>query len=234
MSHFCLGVICRNGTEDEVDKLLKPFNVNCRDEFLKFHSITEEYKEEYEKSEHKEEYPTFDEYMQNYEHEERDEKTNDYGYWENPNGKWDWYEIGGCFSGIIPLKNGNKMTIAQIKDINFDRNNEIYKNEERFWELVVEEQPLREGEKEPVNWYTKDFYTSLYENKQEYADRESRFKTFALLTPDSVWRERGKMLWFGIDTRDKESNNAFEKAFMDVVEDPKYQEFHLVLVDCHI
>lgn len=33
-----------NGTEDEVDKLLKPFSGDS-DEFLKFHSITEEYKE---------------------------------------------------------------------------------------------------------------------------------------------------------------------------------------------
>lgn len=232
MSHFCLGVICRNGTEGEIERLLEPFSENS-DEFLKFYSITEEYKEKYEK-EFKEEYPTFDEYMQNYEHEERDKKTNDYGYWENPNSKWDWYEIGGRFRGIIPLKNGNKMTIAQIKDINFDSDKEIYKNEERFWELVVEEQPLREGEKEPINWYTKDFYTSLYENKQEYADRESRFKTFALLTPDGVWRERGKMLWFGIDTRDKESNRDFEEAFKEIVENPKYQDVYLIIVDCHI
>ena len=233
MSHFCLGVICRNGTESDIAKLLAPFSVDG-DEFQKFHSITEEYKKKYEKSEFKEKRPTFDEYMEEYELEERDAKTNDYGYWSNPNGKWDWYEIGGRFRRIMPLKNGSKMTTAKIKDINFDRDDEIYEKEKRFWELVVEEQPLKEGEKEPINWYTKEFYTSLYENKQEYADRESRFKIFALLTPDGVWRERGKMLWFGIDTRNKESNNDFEKAFKEIVEDPKYQDFYLVLVDCHI
>ncbi len=231
MSHFCLGVICRNGTESE--KLLKPFSENS-DEFLKFHSITEEYKEKYERSEFKEKYSTFDEYMEEYELEERDAKTNDYGYWSNPNGKWDWYEIGGRYKRMAPLKDGTKSTIAKIKDINFDRDDEVYKKLKRFWELVVEEQPLKEGEKEPMSWYSKNFYTENYESKYEYADKESRFKTFALLTPDGVWLERGKVLWFGIDTRNKESNNDFEEAFKEIVEDPKYQDFYLVLVDCHI
>ena len=40
MSHFCLGVICRNGTESDIAKLLAPFSVEG-DEFQKFHSITE-------------------------------------------------------------------------------------------------------------------------------------------------------------------------------------------------
>lgn len=233
MSHFCLGVICRNGTESDIAKLLAPFSVDG-DEFQKFHSITEEYKKKYEKSEFKEKRPTFDEYMEEYELEERDAKTNDYGYWSNPNGKWDWYEIGGHFRRTMPLKNGTKITAAKIKDINFDRDDEVYEKEKRFWELVVEEQPLKEGEKEPINWYSKSFYTENYESKYEYADRESRFKIFALLTPDGVWRERGKMLWFGIDTRNKESNRDFEEAFKEIVEDPKYQDFYLVLVDCHI
>lgn len=233
MSHFCLGVICRNGTESDIAKLLAPFSVEG-DEFQKFHSITEEYKKKYEKSEFKEKRPTFDEYMEEYELEERDAKTNDYGYWSNPNGKWDWYEIGGRFRRTMPLKNGSKMATAKIKDINFDRDDEVYEKEKRLWELVVEEQPLKEGEKELIIWYSKNFFTDNYESKYEYADRESRFKTFALLTPDGVWRERGKMLWFGVDARNKKSNSDFEEAFKEIVEDPKYQDFYLVLVDCHI
>ena len=35
-------------------------------------------------------YPTFDEYMTDWCGYKLDEETNDYGYWENPNRKWDW------------------------------------------------------------------------------------------------------------------------------------------------
>jgi hypothetical protein len=36
---------------------------------------------------------------------ERDSLTNRYGYWRNPNAKWDWYSIGGRWSGYFQLHN---------------------------------------------------------------------------------------------------------------------------------
>lgn len=55
----------------------------------------------------KDEYPTFDVFMEKYHgYEERDSKTGRYGYWENPNRKWDWWQIGGRWTGMIPVKNG--------------------------------------------------------------------------------------------------------------------------------
>jgi hypothetical protein len=35
-----------------------------------------------------------------------DEITGKKGYWENPNAKWDWYRIGGRWSGFFRLKHG--------------------------------------------------------------------------------------------------------------------------------
>jgi len=50
-------------------------------------------------------YPTFEEYMEEYEgYEARDTKTNRYGYWENPNAKWDWYQLGGRWKGTLKLR----------------------------------------------------------------------------------------------------------------------------------
>lgn len=50
-------------------------------------------------------YPTFEIYMAQYVgFKERDPKTNRYGYWENPNAKWDWWEIGGRWAGFFKLK----------------------------------------------------------------------------------------------------------------------------------
>jgi len=56
---------------------------------------------------YKELYATFEEFVQGYHgYEERDKETGRYGYWENPNRKWDWYQVGGRFTGFFKLKEG--------------------------------------------------------------------------------------------------------------------------------
>lgn len=37
-------------------------------------------------------------------HDARDEKAGRFGYWENPNKKWDWWQIGGRWTGFFPVK----------------------------------------------------------------------------------------------------------------------------------
>ncbi|PPK99028.1 hypothetical protein [Parapedobacter indicus] len=52
-------------------------------------------------------YPTFEQYMSDYCGNERNEDGT-YGYWENPNAKWDWYLLGGRWTGFFKLKKGAK------------------------------------------------------------------------------------------------------------------------------
>jgi hypothetical protein len=50
-------------------------------------------------------YSDFDTFMREYcGYEEKDPKTGQYGYWENPNAKWDWYQLGGRWAGFFKLK----------------------------------------------------------------------------------------------------------------------------------
>lgn len=50
-------------------------------------------------------YPSFEDFMRGYNGDDsRDPKTNRYGYWHNPNAKWDWYSIGGRWKGFFKLK----------------------------------------------------------------------------------------------------------------------------------
>lgn len=50
-------------------------------------------------------YPTLEAYAKDYEgYSKRDPDIGRYGYWENPNRKWDWYTIGGRWTGFFPLK----------------------------------------------------------------------------------------------------------------------------------
>jgi hypothetical protein len=40
-----------------------------------------------------------------------------WGYWTNPNAKWDWFTVGGRWEKEIILKNGDKVDSAPIEDI---------------------------------------------------------------------------------------------------------------------
>lgn len=50
-------------------------------------------------------YGSFEKYMADYcGYKARDKKTGRYGYWQNPNRKWDWWEIGGRWTGYFPVQ----------------------------------------------------------------------------------------------------------------------------------
>jgi hypothetical protein len=64
---------------------------------------------------HRERYATFEEYAKDWHGDEgRDDKTGRYGYWENPNKKWDWYAIGGRWSGFFPLKPDREAAVGEL------------------------------------------------------------------------------------------------------------------------
>lgn len=101
---------------------------------------------------------------------------------ENPNSKWDWYDIGGrCNNRLLIKENipieevgglywgmakpkakpapiGYKWVNAcKIKDLEIEKMMEgKYEKEKRFWELKVEgKEPQNEEEKETLEW---DYY----------------------------------------------------------------------------
>lgn len=52
-------------------------------------------------------YPTFEEYMEKWcGSEERDEIKGVFGYWHNPNSQYDWFQIGGRWTGYFKPKSG--------------------------------------------------------------------------------------------------------------------------------
>jgi hypothetical protein len=55
----------------------------------------------------KELYATFEEFAEDYHgKEERDPIKGRFGYWENPNAKWDWFVVGGRWGNFFKLKRG--------------------------------------------------------------------------------------------------------------------------------
>ena len=109
MSHFTVLVI-----GDDVDTQLAPFQENnmgdCPMEYMEFNDMTDDLTQEFAEleGEDKVKYPTlevFAEKYHGYEGEDIDGQAR-YGYYENPNAKWDWYQLGGRWSGLLKLKPG--------------------------------------------------------------------------------------------------------------------------------
>ena len=49
-------------------------------------------------------YKTFDTFCEDWYNSEKDPRTGEYGYWCNPNAKWDWFQLGGRWTGFFKLK----------------------------------------------------------------------------------------------------------------------------------
>lgn len=43
----------------------------------------------------------------------RDPEQGRFGYWENANAKWDWWQIGGRWTGLFPLKTGANRIVGE-------------------------------------------------------------------------------------------------------------------------
>ena len=70
-------------------------------------------------------YPTFEEYMRDWcGHSERDPEKGRFGYWENPNAKWDGYQFGGRWNGLIRIKEGVEPIRGERSWCNGDKSKE--------------------------------------------------------------------------------------------------------------
>lgn len=188
-------------------------------------------------------YPTFEEYMEKYVGFcERDKKTGKYGYWYNPNAKWDWYQLGGRWRGMLLVKEdasslvgtpgvfgddletreapkGYKwVDVAKIKDIEWDKMKELSKeNAIKDWEKVMNMDEKDKG--------IESFLYGIRENdtKESYVERLSNFRTFAVLTNNGEWHEQE----YGFE-------EEWEKEFFDKFIKSADPELFLAIVDCHI
>lgn len=151
----------------------------------------------------------------------------------NPNSKWDWYVTGGRWSGLLKTKDGQQVDSCLVKDLELTPDKKEYDEAIRFWELVVEEQPLKDGEEKPLNWYKKEYYLERYGTKENYANKQCQLSTYAVLMPDGLWYEPGEMGWFGLSgattDQEKEWDENYHKFFEQAEDD-----WTITIVDCHI
>lgn len=211
MSHFTVAVITKTKDPKEMEKLLAPFQENNMDDCPK-------------------------EYLEFFEDEECevDDETGKKGYWENPNRKWDWYQVGGRWKELLKLKDGSFADQAKVSDLDLSIDEESYNHASRFWEVVVENSPISplENPEDFFNLYKREYYIDQFGSKEVYALNYATFQTFAVITPEGKWFEKGEMGWRGVDSSTNESRKEYKQIFNEVLE--ANSNSFITVVDCHI
>lgn len=189
---------------------------------------------------YKEVYKTFEEYMEECCGYRKDEKTGRYGYWENPNATWDWYEIGGRWQGALLVREdcssmvGKKSFLgshndelgqapkgykwvdsAKIEDVQWLAMQDILrKTREKTWDEVISKADMSN----PLEAALYGRYQSM--KKEEYINQDICFVTYAVIMPDGKWHQS--------------DNNDWDKKYFERFIKNTNPEYYITIVDCHI
>ncbi len=110
MSHFTVLIVGENP-----EKQLEPFEESPEEgsPYLVFRDGTEEVLAKWEKYKDSGEYASIEKFASSYFGYDKKEDGK-YGYMGNPNRKWDWYQLGGRWTGFFNLKKTNRMIRKEI------------------------------------------------------------------------------------------------------------------------
>ena len=172
-----------------------------------------------------------------------------WGYYENPNAKWDWYSIGGRWSGFFILKDGSKGKLGMPGIYGREEENEapnradqakkgdidweaILQNEVKKSKYIWQKVMVEKAEKLQPESISFLYGISPDDTLESYVEKNSKLPTTFAVLKDGKWYEKGKMGWWGITTDEKPDdtwNDEFQKLIQDLPDDTL-----LTLVDCHI
>ena len=150
----------------------------------------------------------------------------------NPKSKWDWYQVGGRYAGMLRTKSGN-VDEAPIEAIDLTPDSQKYNKAVRFWEVVVEGTPSEPWEHVSA-FYKPEHYLNCYKDKETYARISASFGTYACVTPDGEWHEKGVAGWFGSSSATAEESLDWDLHFRERFIDNAEPGLIVTIVDCHI
>lgn len=215
----------------------KDYNMeHVRKEFKRLNAITDE------------------EYLKENLYEDADKKRGYSLSRHNPSSKWDWYELGGRWAGTLVTKVGitpdrgspsllmkdfsykdREADQALVKDVDFEemrrRNEDERRKSYRDWKAKLEA-ARDENERRNTMFLYNLKHEELSMTEDEWVrSRGISFQTYAFITPDGVWHEKGEMGWFGMASNEKPDEYAKEfEAFISSMK----PEQTLSIYDCHI
>lgn len=233
MSHYAVAVFHRR--DQQIEDLLAPYDENLEVEpYIKF---SRQEAIEFARKHYKDFDSKSDEECWQFmvdEDTKTDSEGNIYSTY-NPKSKWDWYQEGGRWSGLLK-GHGVESDEALVRDIDFGPDLVKYAHALRFWDVVVDHQPLKPNETEDdyFNFYKEEYYRERYGDRETYARYIAQFSTFAVVTPDGEWHEKGEMGWFGCSSDTAEDERDWEEHYKERFIDTADPDWILTIVDCHI
>lgn len=229
MSHFTVAVFHRE--DQNIDDLLAPYDENLAVEpYIQF---TKQEAIDYARKNLKSAEGMSD--LECWQMMAEDHKTD----WEgniystyNPRSKWDWYAVGGRW-GCMLNAGGSCSDSARVGDIDFSPDEDKYEEALHFWDTVVDHKTAEDGE-HPISFFNEQYYRDYYGDRETYARYTAQFSTFAVVTPDGEWHEKGKMGWFACSSETPEEARDWEEHYRERFIDTADPDLILTIVDCHI
>lgn len=177
------------------------------------------------------------------------EKEQAYGYFCNPNAKWDWFSIGGRWTGYFKPKENKTGKLGRpgvFKNKANDGYVDIIRKGDVDWKSMKADnrkQALetwtKKLEKQNPKKPTSDFESTfkpcskeeLEKRKNDFIRINSSSSTFAVIK-DGKWYERGQMGWWACVSNEEDPDD-WNKKFDELI-DNLSDDTYLALVDCHI
>jgi len=138
----------------------------------------------------------------------------------NPNSKWDWYVVGGRWTGKLILKNGceGKRGTSRLQDTMSQNYDSALMTDVDF-EKMKQEQLLS---------------LQPYESVVEYTEILSLFHTCAVITPDGKWHAQEKSLCHTtLDEMTADERDWRINYYKHFIQPAIENEWHITIVDCH-
>lgn len=166
------------------------------------------------------------------------------GTWFRDGSKWDWWVVGGRWTGYLdptydPYKDernyercrfceGTGVTTQAVAD-------EYPAYREHVGKPCIQCNAEHDGEPAPFPGKMLRFDLVPHPSDSGTPVRTILERgidaTFAVVTPDGEWHERGSMGWFGMSTDDKEVE-AWRQEWHDLL--VMHQDKLATIVDCHV
>lgn len=172
-------------------------------------------------------YPTYDER----EYDKQDYVNEDGAIMScyNPNSKWDWWVIGGRWDGSLQLKSGKTANFAQIKDVDWGNEVSVEDYIKRFPDVEkLYQELITKGD-----FYKPEYYQAIYPTLEQFILSRVRYSSFAVITADGMWHEKGSMGWFGCSSETPEEHISWENNYYDTFIKGK-EDYYATVIDCHI
>lgn len=145
----------------------------------------------------------------------------------NPKSQWDWWTVGGRWSGYLHTETGSHVDVYASNRIDWDSMKQDNTRKAEQWWSEYEEKSARGESCHPYFEYgiEKD------DTRETYIARRSSISTFAVVH-NGEWYEKGNMGWWGIAHNEK-SLDDWETQFQKILAELSPED-EITIVDCHI